>query len=121
MIGVINIAIRAFVVDTFGQAAWQQVVEGADVRPNWISSCPYPDSHTFDIVVHAARLLGITVDQAIEAFGCYFVGYLVRAGYGKLLQCLGELPSESCVLAVRRACNRPSHSSSPQAPTWPRC
>jgi hypothetical protein len=88
----INISIQAFVEESFGEPAWQQVVEGAGVETKWVSSCPYNDADTYALVVNAARLLGITVDEALQAFGGYFVQYLQRAGYGKLLQCLGELP-----------------------------
>ena len=108
MIGLINISIQAFVVDTFGDEAWRKVVEGSGVTSTtWISSCPYPDSTTYDIVVTAASLLGISVNQALEAFGLYFVGYLER-----------EVSSRRrhCQRAIGRAPRARPH---PWPATWP--
>jgi len=47
MLGWINQMIQAFVVETFGQDAWEQIKEKAGVNTNWVSTCPYSDSMTY--------------------------------------------------------------------------
>ena len=47
MLGWINSRLKAFVVEKFGEEAWRQVVEKANVDDNWVSTCPYSDSYTY--------------------------------------------------------------------------
>jgi guanylate cyclase soluble subunit beta len=42
------------------------------------------------IVITAAEILGVTASEALEAFGDYFVKYVAKQGYSKLLHCLGS-------------------------------
>jgi hypothetical protein len=48
MLGWINQMLQEFIVDTFGEGVWQQVLEKCDVPPDkWVSTCPYSDSYTY--------------------------------------------------------------------------
>ncbi len=41
-------------------------------------------------MITAAGILGVTVDQALEAYGLFFMEYVMEQGYTKLLQvCVG--------------------------------
>jgi len=97
MIGWINLSVESFITTTFGADKWAAVVDhlgdkatGKAFDTNWVSSCPYPDAVTYDIVIAAAGILGVTVNQALEAYGEYFVKYVAAQGYTKLLNCLGS-------------------------------
>lgn len=91
MIGLINVSINAFVVEAFGQEAWAKIVEDSGTTStDWITTCPYPDSITYELVISAANLLGISVNQALEAYGLYFVEFITRHNYIQLLRCLGS-------------------------------
>jgi hypothetical protein len=47
MLGLINLSIKAFVVDTFGESLWESILSKASINTtNWISSCPYDDKET---------------------------------------------------------------------------
>ncbi|GLC33173.1 hypothetical protein PLESTB_000362800 [Pleodorina starrii] len=91
MIGWVNNAVESFVRDTFGDDVWSSVLKAAGVGTGgWVSSCPYPDVETYKIVMAAAGILGVTPTEALEAYGTYFVGYVTKQGYDKLLQTLGS-------------------------------
>ncbi|PNW71315.1 hypothetical protein CHLRE_16g649050v5 [Chlamydomonas reinhardtii] len=90
MIGWINLSVEAFICDSFGRDAWLKIIEQAHVDCNWVSSCPYPDKVTYDLVITGAGILGVTVPQALEAYGAYFVNYVIKQGYLRLLQSLGS-------------------------------
>ncbi|GFR47155.1 hypothetical protein Agub_g8846, partial [Astrephomene gubernaculifera] len=91
MIGWVNSSVESFIRDKFGDDVWNDVVKAAGVgERGWVSSCPYPDSETYKLVTTASSLLGVTPAQALEAFGNYFVEYVCKQGYDKLLQSLGS-------------------------------
>ncbi|GLC52309.1 hypothetical protein PLESTB_000607500 [Pleodorina starrii] len=79
----------AFICDSFGRDAWLKIIKQAHVDCNWVSSCPYPDKVTYDLVITGAGILGVTVPQALEAYGQYFVNYVIQQGYTRLLRSLG--------------------------------
>ena len=107
MIGWINLSVEAFVRDSFGDAAWEAILEKTKEDPSWVrygipflrflhfrnkkkshnnptssapclqvSSRPYPDKITYDLVITGAGLLGVSPAEALEAYGQYFVGYV---------------------------------------------
>ncbi|PNH02901.1 Guanylate cyclase soluble subunit beta-1, partial [Tetrabaena socialis] len=82
--------LEAFITDSFGREAWLQIIKQAHVDCNWVSSCPYPDKVTYDLVITGAGILGVTVPQALEAYGQYFVKYVIKQGYLRLLKSLGS-------------------------------
>lgn len=45
---------------------WLQIVKQSHVDCNWVSSCPYPDKITYDLVITGAGILGVSVAQALE-------------------------------------------------------
>ena len=48
MIGWINLSVKAFIRDSFGDEAWLATVAKAHVDAEWHSACPYPDSVTYE-------------------------------------------------------------------------
>jgi hypothetical protein len=86
--GWINVSIERFICDSFGEDKWNQVLAASGEKYPWVSSCPYADAVTYNLVITGAGILGVTVEQALEAYGVYFIRYtnmLVRlraAGMG---------------------------------------
>lgn len=80
---------QAFVRENFGDAAWDAVVEKAEIADKtYISTCPYADADTYGIVVSAAGLVGVSVAQALELFGEFFVKYITREVSGAVRETL---------------------------------
>ncbi|KAG2450442.1 hypothetical protein HYH02_004944 [Chlamydomonas schloesseri] len=94
MIGWINISVESFVREKFGDGVWEQTLATSGVQAGWVSSCPYPDATTYNLVITASKILGVTPAQALEAYGVYFVEYTRRLGYEKLLKSLGSNVAE---------------------------
>ena len=93
MLGLINDCTEQLVITKFGLDAWHTIKENAkcDVKDyGFISHGHYPDSATVDIVVAAAALLKVGVDDVLELFGHFFLQYTIEKGYDNLLRCQGS-------------------------------
>jgi len=90
MLGWINQSVEAFITESFGEDKWLRVLEASGVNYPWLSSCVYADQVTYDIVTTGAEILGVTVEQALEAYGVYFVKFTAAQGYNKLMDALGS-------------------------------
>lgn len=90
MIGWINLSVEAFIRESFGDEAWEAILARTKHDSKWVSSIPYPDKITYDLVITGAELLGVTPAQALEAYGEYFVTYITKQGYDKVLLTLGS-------------------------------
>jgi hypothetical protein len=95
MIGWINLSVKAFIIDSFGPDAWAKILAESGEKEEWISSCPYSDSVTYNLVLTGAKILGVTPGEALEAYGHYFVKYVksqVRHSTMKQLWVCGKYP-----------------------------
>lgn len=93
MFGWINDCTECLVTTKFGDETWQKIKEkaGCTVEDGgFLRYKYYPDSDTVELVVAASEVLGITVDQVLQAFGNYFVTYVQDNGYSNVLECLGS-------------------------------
>ena len=62
-------AVEGFICDTFGRDVWLKIIEKSHVDTSWVSSCPYPDKVTYDVVITGAEILGVTVPQVRQLGG----------------------------------------------------
>jgi hypothetical protein len=93
MFGWINDCTEKLVISKFGVESWHaikakagcEVSDGGFIRHEY-----YPDASTVQLVVAASELLGLTVDQVLEAFGTFFMEFVRAEGYENLLQCQGN-------------------------------
>jgi Haem-NO-binding len=93
MFGWINDCTEKLVLTKFGIEQWHaikakagcEVADGGFIRHEY-----YPDESTVQLVVAASEILGLTVDQVLEAFGTYFMEFVRAEGYENLLQCQGN-------------------------------
>ena len=77
----------------FGEETWHSIKEKAKcevVDGGFLRYKYYPDSDTVTLVVAASEVLGISVDDVLEAFGDYFIDYVQDNGYSNVLECLGK-------------------------------
>ena len=81
------------VTSKFGEETWHQIKKKANcevVDGGFLRYKYYPDSDTVTLVIAASEVLGISVDEVLEAFGDYFIDYVQDNGYSNVLECLGK-------------------------------
>ncbi|MFQ5791798.1 MAG: heme NO-binding domain-containing protein [Anaerolineae bacterium] len=95
MYGLVNKAIEELVCARFGEPVWEAIKRKAalDIEV-FVSMDAYPDDVTYKLVEAASEVLGLSVEELLEAFGEYWVLYTGREGYGEILKMAGDsLPS----------------------------
>jgi hypothetical protein len=93
MFGWFNDCAECLVVYKFDEETWRkvkvkancEVADGGFLRYKY-----YPDSDTVQLFVAASEVLGVTVDELLQAFGEYFIHYVQENGYSNVLECLGS-------------------------------
>lgn len=91
MYGLVNQAVQDLVVKNFGEDKWEEIKRRADFREeSFMRMKAYPDDLTYRLVGAVSDVLGITPDQALLAFGEYWVLYTGREGYGHLFDIAGS-------------------------------
>lgn len=107
MHGLINGSFQCFVVDTFGQDRWRQIVTAADVGfETFEPVLTYEDDLTHAVLRAAREVLSTTHDLLLEDFGTYLVAHprmgvlrgLLRLGgetYEEFLFSLDDLPDRA--------------------------
>lgn len=93
MFGWINDCTECLVLTKFGEETWHKIKEkaGCEIHDGgFLRYKYYPDSDTVQLVVAAAEVLGIGVDDVLFTFGDYFIDYVQENGYSNVLECLGS-------------------------------
>ena len=92
MHGLIHVVFRGFVVDTFGEVAWKEVLKRAGVEDEAtiLEMKHYDDALTMAAVKIGAEVAGAPLEAALELFGAYFVDFAAGAGFIRLLRSLGS-------------------------------
>lgn len=91
MYGLVNLAIQELVCSKFGVEKWHQVCELAETPGiSFHRMQSYPDALTYKLVGGVSQVCGITSDEALIAFGEFFVLYTGQKGYGHLFQLAGS-------------------------------
>mmetsp|Transcript_29543 Transcript_29543/g.45097 ORF Transcript_29543/g.45097 Transcript_29543/m.45097 type:complete len:753 (-) Transcript_29543:178-2436(-) len=93
MFGWINDCTESLVVTKFGIEKWRAIKEkaGCDVDDGaFIRHQYYDDKSTISLVVAASDILGISVDDVLEAFGQHFMEFTRHSGYDNMLSCQGS-------------------------------
>ena len=86
MLGMVNHALQEMVVDRHGATAWEAIRADANVEDRvFIIMKQYPDEVTYDLARAVARRLGITLPEALHAFGHYWMIYAERQPWGKVM------------------------------------
>lgn len=92
MYGLVNQALRDFIIGGFGEKKWEEVRSDAKVQVSgdFVSMQSYDDSVTYSLATSASKILNIPLEQALEGFGEYWVLYTAQKGYEDLLQMCGS-------------------------------
>ena len=93
MLGWINDCIEKLVITKFDAKTWHMIKQraGCTVKDDgFLKLEHYSDKSTIDLVKAASEISGLTVDQVLEAFGEFFVPYIIDQGYESLLCCQGS-------------------------------
>ena len=93
MFGWINDCTESLVVTKFGIEKWHEIKKVAKCSiedDGFIRHEYYTDNSTIELVVAAAQVLGIAVDDVLEAFGQHFMEFTRGNGYDNLLSCQGS-------------------------------
>jgi hypothetical protein len=91
MYGMIHRAVREMVTETAGAEAWREIERDAAVGPReMISALVYEDTVTFALVAAAAARLGLSVEEALRAFGRYWIRFTVQGSYADIIRFTGR-------------------------------
>ncbi len=87
MYGMVNNAIRDYVRDAHGEAAWQEIAEKAGVDAGEFGSVtPYSDAVTLAIVGESCAVLDIEPEAFLFAIGQRWVRYAAQSSFSALLK-----------------------------------
>ena len=91
MYGLVNQALEDFVIQGFGNSAWDRIRQGAGINQDmFIAMDGYPDETTYSLVGAATEVLGLDASQVLEGFGEHWVLYTAQSGYGEMLAMFGS-------------------------------
>jgi hypothetical protein len=90
MYGLVNAAVQDLVTSKFGKDKWEAIKAkvGLDVS-SFSRMDAYPDELTYKLVGATSEVLGITPEDALKAFGEFWVLYTGTAGYGDIMDMAG--------------------------------
>lgn len=89
MYGMVNKAVRGFVLQNFDAATWTRIHEAAGVDEDFVAMQPYDDSVTYSLVGAAHAELGLEVPAILNGFGRYWVSDVATASYSDLMSKTG--------------------------------
>lgn len=91
MYGLVNKAIKGFVVKSFDEDTWVKICDNAGFEDyDFLSFQSYPDDLTFRLISSASALLGMSAESILEAFGEYWILYTASEGYSDMLSVSGS-------------------------------
>ena len=91
MYGMIHKSVRDMVVMKFGEECWQKICSEAGVSDeHFLSMESYPDEVVYDIVGAATKILELTPEQVLDAFGEHFVTVTLNKNYQNMLKTYGK-------------------------------
>jgi len=89
MYGMVNKAVRGFVLKNFDEATWIRIHTTAGVDNDFIAMQSYDDDVTYQLVGAANKELGIAVPEILHGFGEFWVSDVATASYADLMRKTG--------------------------------
>jgi len=87
MYGMVNNAIRSFVIEQRGADLWTKVCHRAGIdNGEFAATMPYDDAVSLELIQETAAALGIPVDAVLREIGRYWVQFAARSSFGPLIQ-----------------------------------
>lgn len=91
MIGLINKAAKALIIQNGGETAWEKVKASAGVtEQHFVALETYDDDITYRLVGSASEHLGLPVEDVLSAFGRHWILYTADEGYGGMMEMWGD-------------------------------
>jgi hypothetical protein len=93
MHGLIHIILKDFVLKQFGHDPWAKILRELNISDDEAILDvyeQYEDATTVLAVTTAAKVLGVSFDDALRAYGAHFVGYVASGGYLRMLLSMGD-------------------------------
>lgn len=95
MYGIVNRAIHGLVIENFGEEAWNNIKKDSGVDIDYfLSNEPYDDSVTFKLAGSASKVLNLSLNDVLIAFGEYWILNTGQKHYGSLMQSGGAAARE---------------------------
>jgi hypothetical protein len=91
MYGMVNEALRTFLISEFGEEGWESARTAAGVEAaTFLSMRSYPDSITYGLIGAASQAQGVEAAELLTAFGRSWISFAKANGYGALLGVAGD-------------------------------
>jgi hypothetical protein len=92
MYGLVNKAIEEMVCTHYGESTWEAIKQEAALTDidYFVSMESYPDDVTHRLVRAACKVLNLSSEEILQAFGEYWVTYTAEEGYGEMLAMAGD-------------------------------
>jgi hypothetical protein len=90
MYGLVNKAMKGFVIKSFDESKWKLICNKAGFDDyDFLSFKSYPDDLTYKLVGAASEELNMSPEKILEAFGEYWILYTASEGYSDMLDVSG--------------------------------
>ncbi|XP_072040201.1 guanylate cyclase soluble subunit beta-1-like [Amphiura filiformis] len=92
MYGFVNHALELLVLRNFGEEKWEEIKKEAavEVDGHFLTRQVYNDMLSYDLIGAAVKVLDMSPNDILEAFGKMFFDFCVESGYDKILSVLGS-------------------------------
>ena len=91
MYGLVNQGIRDLTLKLGGEPLWREVAMSAGVDfESIVSMDTYPDDVTYRLVDGASKVLGMSTDDVLYAFGRHWILYTAHRGFGGIFDTMGH-------------------------------
>ena len=91
MYGLVNKAIKHFVIKNHDKKTWSKIVSKASLDDDmFLAMESYDDAITYDLVHAASSHLNIEASEILIAFGKYWIEFAEKQGYGAMLDLAGD-------------------------------
>lgn len=86
MFGMVNNAIRSFILDAHGTDAWAKICASSGIdEQEFASLVPYDDALSLQIIAQASATTGRSVEELLHEMGRYWVRFATRSSFGPLI------------------------------------
>jgi guanylate cyclase soluble subunit beta len=90
MYGLINRSLKNMIQEKFGDYQWGEILQASGVpEDSFLTSRPYDDSLTYDLVGAASEVLDASPETCLEMFGEYWVLSVAAKDYAALMDVTG--------------------------------
>ena len=91
MYGLVNKAIKQFVIESYDQHHWLEITKKASLKDDvFLAMEAYDDNITYSLVNAASNYLNISADNILIAFGQFWIEFAEKEGYGSMLDMAGD-------------------------------